>query len=238
MPEETSVDNGKDSGKVWKGIKQDPRSHKYIVYITESSERLFDDIDSAVDYMVEAESNSNIEKTAGSPEFSGVERGQGNLTGVKQVQITRKIRQDKNTGKWKVSERVRTDLIEDTKDDAKHAYKNIDTEKLDADEIKPIEELKEEEKKEKEQEKEQGFENKEEPIEDKESSYKEYDFEPICSCKHCGASIYPPSSYSMDAWLNKQVPADAYCPCCGYGLMDICKLNEQSLDKLLEGYNE
>ena len=101
MPEQKKQDtysNGETSfkednqNKRWKGIKQDPRSGKFIVYITESSERLFDDINSAVDFMVQASYGYAIEKTAGAPEFGGVERGQDNLEGVKQVKDMLKTR--------------------------------------------------------------------------------------------------------------------------------------------------
>ena len=195
-------------------IKQDARSGKFIVYITESSERLFDDIDSAVDYMVQAYHEVNITKTAGSPEFSGVERGQKNIDGVKQVQITRKLVQDKATGQWKVKERVRTDVIKEDDDSAKEAYKNIDQEKLDADEIKSVDEIKDD--------------TEQEEFVEKESS-----FEPVATCSHCGCAIYP---YSVsDEAFDRQQLADAYCPACGYGLGE-AKPNEQSVDNLIKGY--
>lgn len=223
MPEQTNkpteqVNNTNfsedDKNKRWKGIKQDARSGKFIVYITESSERLFDDIDSAVDYMVQAYHEVNITKTAGSPEFSGVERGQKNIDGVKQVQITRKLVQDKATGQWKVKERVRTDVIKEDDDSAKEAYKNIDQEKLDADEIKSVDEIKDD--------------TEQEEFVEKESS-----FEPVATCSHCGCAIYP---YSVsDEAFDRQQLADAYCPACGYGLGE-AKPNEQSVDNLIKGY--
>lgn len=223
MPEQTNkpteqVNNTNfsedDKNKRWKGIKQDARSGKFIVYITESSERLFDDIDSAVDYMVQAYHEVNITKTAGSPEFSGVERGQKNIDGVKQVQITRKLVQDKATGQWKVKERVRTDVIKEDDKSAKDAYKNIDQEKLDADEIKSVDEIKDD--------------TEQEEFVEKESS-----FEPVATCSHCGCAIYP---YSVsDEAFDRQQLADAYCPACGYGLGE-AKLNEQSVDNLIKGY--
>lgn len=221
-----------DKNKRWKGLKQDAKSGKYIVYITESSERLFDDIDSAVDYMVKAGYKSSIEKTAGSPEFSGVERGQKNIDGVKQVQITRKLVQDKATGQWKVKERVRTDVIKDDDKSAKDAYINIDQEKLDADEIKSFDELKNEDK---EKSKEEKLNNTEsgESVE-KESSYdNEFDFEEIAKCSHCGCNIYP---YSIDdATFDRDSLAEAFCPACGYGLSE-AQINEQSVDNLIKGY--
>ena len=223
MPEQTNkpteqVNNTNfsedDKNKRWKGIKQDARSGKFIVYITESSERLFDDIDSAVDYMVQAYHEVNITKTAGSPEFSGVERGQKNIDGVKQVQITRKLVQDKATGQWKVKERVRTDVIKEDDKSAKDAYKNIDQEKLDADEIKSVDEIKDD--------------TEQEEFVEKESS-----FEPVATCSHCGCAIYP---YSVsDEAFDRQQLADAYCPACGYGLGE-AKPNEQSVDNLIKGY--
>lgn len=245
MPEETTkpteqINNTNfsedDKNKRWKGLKQDAKSGKYIVYITESSERLFDDIDSAVDYMVKAGYNQSLVKTAGSPEFSGVERGQKNIDGVKQVQITRKLVQDKATGQWKVKERVRTDVIKEDDESAKEAYKNIDQEKLDADEIKSVEEIKQEDK---EQAKEKAEEVKldetaeEKPVE-KESSYdNEFDFEEIAKCSHCGCNIYP---YSIDdATFDRESLANAFCPSCGYGLGE-AQINEQSLDNLIKGY--
>ena len=225
MPEQTTkpteqVNNTNfsedDKSKRWKGIKQDSRSGKFIVYITESSEHLFDDIDSAVDYMVQAYHEVNITKTAGSPEFSGVERGQKNIDGVKQVQITRKLVQDKATGQWKVKERVRTDVIKEDDDSAKDAYKNIDQEKLDADEIKSVDEIKTEDN------------TQEDSYVEKESS-----LEPIATCSHCGCAIYP---YSIsDEAFDRQQLADAFCPACGYGLGE-AQNNEQSVDNLIKGY--
>lgn len=228
MPEQTTkpteqVNNTNfsedDKNKRWKGIKQDARSGKFIVYITESSERLFDDIDSAVDYMVKAAKEVNITKTAGSPEFSGVERGQKNIDGVKQVQITRKLVQDKATGQWKVKERVRTDVIKEDDESAKDAYQNIDQEKLDADEIKSVEEIK--------------TEDKEQAKEHEDFVEKESSFEPVATCSHCGCAIYP---YSIsDEVFDRQQLADAYCPACGYGLGE-AQPNEQSVDNLIKGY--
>ena len=43
-----------DDVKRWKGMKQDENSGKYVVYITESTERVFDTPDAAIDYMTRA----------------------------------------------------------------------------------------------------------------------------------------------------------------------------------------
>lgn len=53
---------GKES-KRWKGLKQDS-SGKYLVYVTDTSERLFEDLDSAVQYLKEAAIKGYIKKEA------------------------------------------------------------------------------------------------------------------------------------------------------------------------------
>lgn len=53
---------GKES-KRWKGLKQDS-SGKYLVYVTDTSERLFEDLDSAVKYLKEAAIKGDIKKEA------------------------------------------------------------------------------------------------------------------------------------------------------------------------------
>ena len=164
MPEQKKQDtysNGETSfkednqNKRWKGIKQDPRSGKFIVYITESSERLFDDINSAVDFMVQASYGYAIEKTAGAPEFGGVERGQDNLEGVKQVTIKRKLVLDKATGKWKVKESTRTDMVENDQEAAKNTYTNIEDAKDQAEAVIPVDQYLEEQQEEAKQQQEQ-----------------------------------------------------------------------------------
>lgn len=223
--------NEDNQNKVWRGLKQDPRSGKFIVYITESAERLFDDIDSAIDYMVSASSISNITKTAGAPEYSGQERGQDNIEGVKEITKKYKLVLDKATGKWKVKESTRTDLLESDEKSAADAYRNIEEEKFKAEPIKPVEQYLEENK---EENKEKTKEKQEEvqPIEDKESSV-EVDYGPVATCSHCGCAIYP---YSVsDEAFDRQQLADAYCPACGYGLGE-AKPNEQSVDNLIKGY--
>lgn len=223
-----------NQNKRWKGIKQDPRSGKFIVYITESSERLFDDINSAVDFMVQAAYGCIIEKTAGAPEFGGIERGQDNLEGVKQVTIKRKLVLDKATGKWKVKESTRTDMIENDQESAKSTYQDIDTAKEQAEAVVPVDQYLEdaqEEQKAKQEEK-KDIKDKPAPIEDVESSV-EMDFEPVAKCAHCGCSIFP---YSIsDEAFDRQQLADAFCPACGYGLGN-AQPNEQSVDNLIKGY--
>lgn len=208
-----------DGKNTWKGLKTDPKTGKYIVYVTESTERLFDDIDSAVSYMVEAGLKNNISVTAGSPEYTGVERGQNNLNGVKQVQITRKLVQDKQTGQWKIKEKRRYDLLEEDSTDAKHTLENIDIEKTKAEEIQDIDDLKQEE-----------------TTIDVNSSVEESEYTSIGKCSSCGCLIFP---VSMDEpTFDRQQLADDLCPSCGIGLDDALCLqdNTQSLDNLIKGY--
>lgn len=213
MPEETKDLN--NDQKRWKGMKIDPKTGQYIVYITESTDRAFDSIDEAVAYMTKANSKSKISVEAGSPEFSGVQRGQDNIDGVKQVTITRKL-VETGDGDWKVKEKVRTDMIKDDEESAKSAYKNIDDAKDEAEYVEnPFEE-------------------------DEEEVKKESSVESIGTCANCGASIYPPNvtSQDMEPWFNRQIPADLLCPACGYGIGEPTnfiysndKLNEYSVEK-------
>lgn len=243
MPEQKKQDtysNGETSfkednqNKRWKGIKQDPRSGKFIVYITESSERLFDDINSAVDFMVQASYGYAIEKTAGAPEFGGVERGQDNLEGVKQVTIKRKLVLDKATGKWKVKESTRTDMVENDQEAAKNTYTNIEDAKDQAEAVIPVDQYLEEQQEEAKQQQEQKKDTKDKSVEENvevESALK--DFQPVAKCGHCGCAIYP---YSIsDEAFDRQQLADAFCPACGYGLGE-AQPNEQSVDNLVQGY--
>lgn len=219
MPEKSNdtTNFNDDQNKRWKGIKQDPRSGKFIVYVTESSEHLFDDIDSAVDFMVKSSYLMGIDKTAGAPEFSGLERGQENINGVKQVTIRRKLVLDKETGKWKVKESTRTDMIEDDKTSATNTYKDIDNAKEKSEEIIPVDE----------------FIDKEDQTKDVTSSVS-YDIDPIAKCSNCGCNIYP---YSIDdAVFDREQLASSFCPACGYGLVKPSH-NEQSVDALIEGQN-
>lgn len=220
-----------NQNKVWRGLKQDPRSGKFIVYITESAERLFDDIDSAIKYMVTASVFSHITKTAGSPEYSGQERGQDNIKGVKEITKKYKLVLDKSTGKWKVKESKRTDLIEPDGYNAADAYRNLEEEKTKAEPITPVDQyLKEQQEgqKEKAQETKQTTED----VKNVESSA-EIEYGPVAKCGHCGCAIYP---YSIsDEVFDRQQLADAYCPACGYGLGE-AQPNEQSVDNLIKGY--
>lgn len=222
MPEKTNTNNNEE--KTWRGIKQDPKSNKFIVYITQSTERLFDSIEDAVNYMVTANFSTNITKSAGSPEYSGVERGQSDIDGVKEVHITRKLVKQQD-GSWVVKETIRTDLIKDNQLDATKALNNIDTEKTEAKEVEDDDST---------------------DIEKKESSYdREYTIREIGKCSKCGTSLYPPSftSSAMDEFFDRNIPADLFCPCCGYGLSNPgainyteVKDNTQSVDNLIEGY--
>ena len=219
--------------KRWRGVKEDPRSGKFIVYITESSERLFDDIDSAIEYMVSASPIVHITKTAGAPEYSGQERGQDNIEGVKEITKKYKLVLDKETGKWKVKESMRTDMLESDETSAAEAYRNVEEEKLKAEPIKPVDQYIEEAQEEQKAKQEEKKDEKQvQPIEDVESSL-EMDFEPVAKCAHCGCSIYP---YSIsDEAFDRQQLADAFCPACGYGLGN-AQPNEQSVDNLIKGY--
>lgn len=219
-----SEDNQK---KRWRGVKEDPRSGKFIVYITESSERLFDDIDSAINYMVSASPIVYITKTAGAPEYSGQERGQDNIEGVKEITKRYKLVLDKDTGKWKVKESTRTDMLESDENAAAEAYRNVEEEKMKAEPIKPVEQYLEEKQEEQKEKEETSTEDK------KVESSVEVDYGPVAKCGHCGCAIYP---YSVsDEAFDRQQLADAYCPACGYGLGE-AKPNEQSVDNLIKGY--
>ncbi len=220
-----------NQNKVWRGLKQDPRSGKFIVYITESAERLFDDIDSAIKYMVTASVFSHITKTAGSPEYSGQERGQDNIEGVKEITKKYKLVFDKEKGQWKVKESKRTDLIERDENSAADAYRNIEEEKFKAEPITPVDQYLEEQQ---EGQKEKAQETKQttEDVKNVESSV-EIEYGPVAKCGHCGCAIYP---YSIsDEAFDRQQLADAYCPACGYGLGE-SQPNEQSVDNLIKGY--
>lgn len=217
--------------KRWRGVKEDPRSGKFIVYITESSERLFDDIDSAIEYMVSASPIVHIKKTAGAPEYSGQERGQDNIEGVKEITKKYKLVLDKATGKWKVKESMRTDMLESDETSAAEAYRNVEEEKMKAEPIKPVDQYLEEQQ---EGQKEKAQETKQttEDVKNVESSA-EIEYGPVAKCGHCGCAIYP---YSIsDEVFDRQQLADAYCPACGYGLGE-AQPNEQSVDNLIKGY--
>lgn len=225
--EDANKSNSNSDKKVWKGVKQDPKSGKFIVYITESNERVFPTLDEAVNHLVEASYSNYITKEAGSPEYSGVERGQKNLDGVKQVQITRKLVQDSTTGDWKVKERRRYDVIKQDADDAKSTWKNINEEKEEAKEIEnPFDESNK-----------NVEDSKEKEVEKESSLNKDFKLEPLCKCSHCGAFIFPPN---MDYYFDRQNLADAYCPACGYGLDEMGNTNwqdnTQSVDSLIKGY--
>lgn len=217
--------------KRWRGVKEDPRSGKFIVYITESSERLFDDIYSAIEYMVSASPIVHIKKTAGAPEYSGQERGQDNIEGVKEITKKYKLVLDKATGKWKVKESMRTDMLESDETSAAEAYRNVEEEKMKAEPIKPVDQYLEEQQ---EGQKEKAQETKQttEDVKNVESSA-EIEYGPVAKCGHCGCAIYP---YSIsDEVFDRQQLADAYCPACGYGLGE-AQPNEQSVDNLIKGY--
>lgn len=52
-PQNTNNKQDEDSDvKKWKGMKEDPKSGKFIVYITESEEYVFDSAEQAIDFMV------------------------------------------------------------------------------------------------------------------------------------------------------------------------------------------
>lgn len=50
-PQDTAA-TGDDDVKRWKGMREDPSSGKYIVYITETEEHIFDNPNDAIDYLV------------------------------------------------------------------------------------------------------------------------------------------------------------------------------------------
>lgn len=282
--------------KKWKGLKE--KDGNYIVYITESSERVFNSIDEAVKYMTSAAIKETLirtanfsrvklrkmsreelivefKKIAGSPEFPGVQRGQENIDGVKQITKTYKLVEGPD-GEFKVKETIRTDIAKDTSSEASNALKNIEQEKEEATYVENP--FKEEVKKESfvksgaevfeaqpshyfvyvscesEEEKKQVLEalsaydkvtvdedgyvvvtvftdegeqgaidsvknwlagrniNLTSSVSAKESSVLAYSS--IGNCAKCNAYIYPPD---MGNWFNRQIPAETFCPSCGYG---------------------
>ena len=208
--------------KRWKGLRQD-KSGNYLVYVTDTSERLFTDLDSAVAYLKEAAKKEDLKKEA-SNENAVVQRGQENLEGLKEV-ITRKKLVQTADGKYKVMESKRYNMKSDDSEDAKDKLRDIDTAKEQTSAVEEedaLEEIKEEN-----------------PLEEKKSSL---NYGPIGTCLHCHASIYPPNT-DMDYWFNRQLPADLYCPACGYGIgtpgnfnYANALMNEQSVDNLVKVY--
>lgn len=52
-PQQQNNKQDEDSDvKKWKGMKEDPKTGKFIVYITESEEFVFDSAEQAIDFMV------------------------------------------------------------------------------------------------------------------------------------------------------------------------------------------
>ena len=171
--------------------------------------------------MVTASVFSHITKTAGSPEYSGQERGQDNIEGVKEITKKYKLVLDKSTGKWKVKESKRTDLIERDENSAADAYRNIEEEKFKAEPITPVDQYLEEQQ---EGQKEKAQETKQttEDVKNVESSA-EIEYGPVAKCGHCGCEIYP---YSIsNEVFDRQQLADAYCPACGYRLDEMGNTN-------------
>ena len=212
--------------KRWKGLRQDSTG-KYLVYVTDTTEKLFDDLDSAVNYLKEAAKKEDLKKEA-STENAVEQRGQENLEGLKEV-ITRKKLVQTADGKYKVMESKRYNMKSEDSEDAKDKLKNIDLAKEQV-KVNPKEEG---------DALEEITEEVENPLEEKKSSLQ---YGPIGTCLHCHASIYPPNS-DMDYWFNRQLPADLYCPACGYGIgtpgnfnYENAVMNEQSVDNLTKGY--
>lgn len=225
---------GKES-KRWKGLKMDS-SGKYLVYVTDTNERLFEDLDSAVQYLKEAAMKEDIIKSA-STENAVVQRGQENLDGLKEVIIRRKLVQTAD-GRYKVMESKRYNMKSDDAADAKDKLRNVDRAKEQAEELPEDDAFKDvkneipgstEGKKQKRD------------LSHKTSSIK---YGPVGTCLNCHCQIFPPNT-DMDHWLNRQLPADLYCPVCGYGIgtpgnfnYDNAAMNEQSVDNLVKIYAE
>lgn len=216
----TSKEN---QSKRWKGLKQDSTG-KFLVYVTDTHEKLFDDLDSAVAYLKEAAKKEDLKKQA-STENAVEQRGQENLEGLKEVITKRKLVQTAD-GKYKVTESKRYNMKSDDSEDAKAKLKNVDTAREQVkvnpkEEKEPLEEIKD---------------TTEESLGKKSS----LNYGPIGTCLHCHASIYPPNT-DMDYWFNRQLPADLYCPACGYGIgtpgnfnYANALMNEQSVDNLVK----
>lgn len=222
---------GKES-KTWKGIKQDS-SGKYLVYITNTNERLFDNLDQAVQYLKEAAMKEDI-KIKASSENAVVQRGQENLDGLKEVITRRKLVQTAD-GKYKVMESKRYNMKSDDSNDAKNKLLNIDRAKEQTEELPQddaFKDIKDEIS---------GTEGKKQK---RDLSHKTsaLQYGPVGTCMKCKCKIYPPNT-DMDYWFNRQLPADLYCPVCGYGIgtpgnfnYDNAKMNEQSVDNLVKVY--
>ena len=117
---ETSKEN---QSKRWKGLKQDSTG-KFLVYVTDTTEKLFDDLDSAVNYLKQAAKKEDLKKEA-STENAVEQRGQENLEGLKEV-ITRKKLVQTADGKYKVMESKRYNMKSEDSEDAKDKLNNID----------------------------------------------------------------------------------------------------------------
>lgn len=230
MPSNTINDFEKNTSKEneskrWKGLKEDSTG-KFLVYVTDTHEKLFDDLDSAVAYLKEAAKKEDLKKQA-STENAVEQRGQENLEGLKEVITKRKLVQTAD-GKYKVTESKRYNMKSDDSEDAKAKLKNVDTAREQVkvnpkEEKEPLEEIKD---------------TTEESLGKKSS----LNYGPIGTCLHCHASIYPPNT-DMDYWFNRQIPADLYCPACGYGIgtpgnfnYANALMNEQSVDNLTKEY--
>ena len=220
--------------KRWKGLKQDS-SGKYLVYITDTTERLFEDLDEAVKYLKEAAMKEDIKKEASS-ENAVVQRGQENLEGLKEVIVRRKLVQTAD-GRYKVMETKRYNMKSDDSESAKTKLRNPEVAK------EQTEELPEED----------AFKDVKDEIGGTEGKKQKRDYShktsalkygPVGSCMQCKCQIFPPNT-DMDYWFNRQLPADLYCPVCGYGIgtpgnfnYNNAKMNEQSVDNLVKVYAE
>ncbi len=224
---------GKES-KRWKGLKQDS-SGKYLVYVTDTSERLFEDLDEAVRYLKEAAMKEDLKKQASS-ENAVVQRGQENLDGLKEVITRRKLVQTAD-GRYKVMESKRYNMKSDDSNDAKNKLRNIDVAKEQTEELPQ----------------EDAFKDVKDEIGGTEGKKQKRDlshktsalqYGPVGTCVKCHCQIYPPNT-DMDYWFNRQLPTDLYCPVCGYGIgtpgnfnYNNAAMNEQSVDNLVKVYAE
>lgn len=184
----------------------------------------------------EALRKMNFKKEA-SKENAVVQRGQENLDGLKEV-ITRKKLVQTADGRYKVMESKRYNMKSDDSTDAKNKLRNIDIAKEQTDELPEEDAFKDvkneipgstEGKKQKRD------------LSHKTSSIK---YGPVGTCLNCHCQIFPPNT-DMDHWLNRQLPADLYCPVCGYGIgtpgnfnYNNAAMNEQSVDNLVKIYAE
>ena len=114
--------------KRWKQMQFDETTGKYIVSLTERTSEVFSNIEDAVAFMKKSGITPLIQKEAGSHENSGVQRGQTEIEGLKEVKTKDKLIKTPED-KWKVETTVRSDMIYPNESAAKTAFNEIENAK-------------------------------------------------------------------------------------------------------------